>query len=51
MLELHQGETGAGRIAALVAAVDACPGQGLLAAVAGENAVAERHGMLDGKRV
>src|SRR5215470_15135158 len=51
LLELHQGKTCAGRIAALVAAADARSGQGLLAAVAGKNAVAERHGMLDGKRV
>ena len=49
LLELHQREAGARRVAALVAPLDAGPGPGLLAAVAGQDAVADRHGMLHGE--
>ena len=51
LLELHQGEAGSRRVAAFVAARRRLPAPGLLAAVAGENAVAERHGVLDGERI
>ena len=49
LLELHQGETGACRVAALVAPLDARPLPGLLAALAGEDAEADRHRMLHGE--
>ncbi len=51
LLKLHQGHAGDGRVAALVAAFDARPHQGLLPALTGEDAVAERHRVIDGKRV
>ena len=49
LLELHQIEAGACRVAALVAALDDCALPGLLAVLAGENAEADRHGVLHGK--
>ena len=49
LLELHQGEAGSGRVASLVASIDACPLPGLLAALAGEDAEADGHGVLNGE--
>src|SRR5262245_11064618 len=51
LLELHQREAGTGRIAALVAPIDARPHPRLLAAIAGEDAIAEGYGVLDGECV
>src|SRR5512142_2136617 len=49
LLELHQIEAGAGGVAALVAPLDIGARPSLLAAVAGQNTVADWHGMLDGE--
>src|SRR6478752_603540 len=45
LLELHQSEAGARRVAPLVASVDARPLPGLLAALAGQDAEANRDGV------
>src|SRR5512135_2712705 len=49
LLELHQGEAGSGRVAALVAPIDTRTLPGLLTALAGENAEADGHGVLHGE--
>ena len=49
LLELHQSEAGARRVAPLVASVDARPLPGLLSALAGQNAEADRDGVLHGE--
>src|SRR5512143_212161 len=49
LLKLHQGEAGSRRVAPLVAPIDARPLPGLLAALASEDAEADRHGVLHGE--
>ncbi len=51
LLQLHQRHTGDGRVAPLVAAFDARAMQGLLPAVASEDAVTDRNRVIDGKGV
>ena len=48
-LELQERQAGARGIPALVAAVDACPLPSLIPALAGQNAEADRYGMLNGE--